>query len=118
MQQERQNELAIQAHGGDREALKLLVQDMLPLIRRRASKYTDAGAELEDLAQEGAIGLLRAVEHYDSTRGVPFVSYAILCAERQMISAARRLNRPYSAGPGTPVSGRAPASAGNTAYCF
>ncbi len=104
MQQERQNELAVQAHGGDREALKLLVQDMLPLIRRRASKYTDVGAELEDLAQEGAIGLLRAVEHYDPTRGVPFVSYAILCAERQMISAARRLNRPYSAGTGAPVS--------------
>ncbi len=103
-QQARQNRLAVQARGGDREALKLLVQDMLPLVRKRASRYTDAVAELEDLTQEGVIGLMRAVESYDPERGVPFVSYAILCAERQIISVVRMLNRQHGTGIHAPVS--------------
>ena len=103
-QQARQNKLAVQARGGDRDALKLLVEEILPLLRKRASKYTDARTELEDLTQEGAIGLMRAVATYDPARGVPFVSYAILCAERRMISVVRTWNRQYGTGENAPVS--------------
>lgn len=53
------------------------------MIYTIAKKYSGY-AELEDLAQEGYIGFCNAVESYDQTGGVPFVSYAWTCIKRQI----------------------------------
>lgn len=53
------------------------------MIYTIAKKYSGY-AELEDLAQEGYIGLCNAVDSYDQTGGVPFVSYAWTCIKRQI----------------------------------
>jgi RNA polymerase sigma factor (sigma-70 family) len=52
------------------------------LIRSIAFRYRDLGLPAEDLAQEGAIGLLTAIDEYDSSRGVSFSTYACwrICA--------------------------------------
>lgn len=49
----------------------------LPMASRLARRYTGRGEPHEDLAQVGALGLIRAVDGYDANRGVPFASYAI-----------------------------------------
>lgn len=64
------------ARGGDRGARDRLVSTHLPLVRIVASRYRDYGLPLEDLIQEGSIGLLDAVEHYDPDRGAAFEPYA------------------------------------------
>lgn len=65
---------------GDPERARLRTQVIkvnLPMARRLASRYTGRGEPYEDLAQVGALGLIRAVDGYDTSRGVPFASYAI-----------------------------------------
>ena len=48
----------------------------LALVRSVAARYRDLGLPFDDLVQEGAIGLLDAIDHYDSGRGVSFESYS------------------------------------------
>jgi RNA polymerase sigma factor (sigma-70 family) len=69
-------ELVAAAHRGDRGARDQLVSTHLPVVRLVATRYRDYGVPLEDLVQEGSIGLLEAVEHYDPDRGPEFEPYA------------------------------------------
>ena len=85
------NRLAIRARAGDAEALAEIVLELLPRIHRKAAVFAHGGVEADDLAQEGAIGVLRALDRYDPALGVPFASFALVCAERQMITALRRV---------------------------
>lgn len=68
--------LAARARGGDREARRRLVEEHMPLVRSLAARYRDLGLPFEDLTQEGAIGVLRAVDEYDPDRGATFSTYA------------------------------------------
>ncbi|WP_165949675.1 SigB/SigF/SigG family RNA polymerase sigma factor [Micromonospora sp. KC207] len=55
----------------------LIIEANLPMAGRLARRYAGRGESHEDLAQVGALGLIKAVDGYDSNRGVPFASYAI-----------------------------------------
>jgi RNA polymerase primary sigma factor len=68
--------LAERAQLGDAASLDRLVQRALPLVVRTARRYAGQDVELADLIQEGVLGLLRAVERFDVSRGVPFSAYA------------------------------------------
>lgn len=61
---------------GDRAAYDELVKRFTPLVRSFARKYAGRGEELEDLAQVGMLGLVKAIEGFDLTRTCRFVSYA------------------------------------------
>ena len=54
-----------------------LVKDHLALVYRLCRRFVISGEPLEDLAQVGTIGLLKAIEKYDSTRGISFTTYAV-----------------------------------------
>ena len=92
-QQARMNQLAMQAHSGNYEAYADLLLAMLPMLYRKTARFAGGGVEQEDLVQEGAIGLMKAVARYDPQAEVPFTAFAALCAERQMISAVRAASR-------------------------
>lgn len=92
-QQARQNEWAVLARQGDEEAFVQLVQEIMPMIKRKAASFQGCGVEFDDLVQEGAVALLRAVSRYEADRDVPFAAFAILCAERQMITVMRAHSR-------------------------
>ena len=87
-------QLVARIQGGDNEAENMLQlwkqnKGFIATIARRYS----AGAEMEDLEQEGYIALSEAVRHYDSDRGMSFASYAAFwirrrCSECAMNSAA------------------------------
>jgi RNA polymerase nonessential primary-like sigma factor len=64
------------ARHGDRAARDELVTEHLPDVRAIASRYRNLGLPLDDLVQEGAIGLLDAIEHFDDERRTDFEVYA------------------------------------------
>lgn len=68
--------LAARARRGDRIARARLVEEHMGLVRSVAFRYRDLGLATEDLVQEGAIGLLTAIDEYDSSRGASFSTHA------------------------------------------
>ena len=57
-------------------ARHLLIERQLPLVRSIARRFAGGGEPLEDLAQVGAIGLIKAADRYDAARGVAFSAFA------------------------------------------
>ena len=62
---------------GDPVARAELIERCLPLARSLASRYARPGESLEDLAQVANIGLIKAVDRFDPTRGIAFSSFAV-----------------------------------------
>ncbi len=73
---EEEQELAERARKGDEEARQKLVEANMRLVMNIAKHYRNALVPFEDLVQEGAIGLMNAVERYDPSRGYRFSTYA------------------------------------------
>lgn len=69
-------ELARLIAKGDREAKKRLIQANLRLVISIAKKYVNRGLPFQDLIQEGNLGLIRAAEKFDHTKGFKFSTYA------------------------------------------
>lgn len=72
----RSERLAARARRGDRVARTTLLEEQMGLVRSVAFRYRGLGLPTEDLVQEGAIGLLSAIEDYDPSRGASFSTYA------------------------------------------
>ncbi len=71
-----EKELARRAMRGDEEAKRRLVEANMRLVFNIAKSYRHSSLPFEDLVQEGAIGLIQAVERYDPSRGFRFSTYA------------------------------------------
>ena len=74
--EEEEKELATKVANGDEEAKKKMIDANLRLVVSIAKKYADRGVEFLDLVQEGNIGLMKAVDRFDVTRGFKFSTYA------------------------------------------
>lgn len=61
---------------GERQALEELVEQMMPWVRRVASRYSGRGFDPDELAQVGSVGLFKAIERFDPARGVQLTTYA------------------------------------------
>ena len=62
---------------GDTDARDRLVENLMPLVRSLAARYAGRGEQLEDLVQVGAIGLIKAIDRFDTDRGVELTTYAV-----------------------------------------
>ncbi|HEX6457466.1 MAG TPA: SigB/SigF/SigG family RNA polymerase sigma factor [Thermoleophilaceae bacterium] len=62
---------------GDPAARRELIERFLPLARRLAARYQGGGEPLDDLAQVASLGLVKAVDGFDPSRGLRFSSYAV-----------------------------------------
>jgi RNA polymerase sigma-B factor len=71
------NELFERVSQGDTAARDALVERFLPLARQLARRYQRAKEPLDDLVQVASIGLVKAVDRFDPSRGIAFSSYAV-----------------------------------------
>ncbi len=69
--------LAQRAKAGDKDAFNGLITHNLRFVVAVAKKFQHHGVPLEDLINEGNLGLIKAVHRYDETRGFRFISYAV-----------------------------------------
>ena len=74
---EEEIKLGFRIRNGDREALQRLVEGNLRFVISVAAKYRNSRIPLIDLINEGNIGLIKAAERFDPTRGVKFITYAV-----------------------------------------
>jgi RNA polymerase sporulation-specific sigma factor len=91
--QKRDIELIKQLRQGDNSAMEQLLTLYKGLVRARAATMFIAGADNEDVIQEGMIGLFKAIRSYDPERGLAFSSFAGYCIMSQITDAVRQDSR-------------------------
>ncbi len=78
---------------GDKSAQTCLFERYKDIVNLKANKFYIIGAEKEDMAQEGLIGLYKAIKAFDPEKQNSFKTFANLCIERQLITAIKSSNR-------------------------
>lgn len=78
---------------GDKTATEYLLSKYKNLVRSRAKLYFMAGADRDDLVQEGMIGLFKAIRDFDGTKQASFCGFAEMCIKRQIITAVKTAAR-------------------------
>ncbi|MDR2414848.1 MAG: RNA polymerase sigma factor RpoD/SigA [Odoribacteraceae bacterium] len=84
---EQEVELSNRSRNGDEEARETLVMSNLRFVVSVAKQYQNQGLSLEDLINEGNMGLIRAVENFDETRGFKLISYAVWWIRQAIVQA-------------------------------
>jgi RNA polymerase sporulation-specific sigma factor len=86
-------DLIAAAQAGDEAASSTLVSKYRSFVRCKARSYFLAGADRDDVIQEGMIGLYKAIRDYKCERQSSFRSFAELCITRQLITAIKTAKR-------------------------
>src|SRR5204863_9970440 len=81
------------ARRGDRLSRERLIGEYLPVVRAIASRYRDLGVPLDDLVQEGSLGVLEAISRFDTRRSDDFESYARFRIRRAIRNALTEQSR-------------------------
>ena len=90
---EEEVELAGRIRKGDRKALEKLTKANLRFVVSVAKQYQNQGLSLPDLINEGNLGLIKAAEKFDETRGFKFISYAVWWFRKSILQAIAEQSR-------------------------
>lgn len=86
-------ELVELSSAGDKNATEYLLSRYKNAVRAKARMYFLAGADRDDIVQEGMIGLFKAIRDFDISKQASFKSFAELCVRRQIITAVKTATR-------------------------
>lgn len=81
------------AQEGSNTAYEFLINKYKELVKNKAKAYYIAGADSEDVVQEGTIGLFKAIRDFDEDQEATFKTFADICVTRQIITAIQAANR-------------------------
>ena len=90
---EEEVDLAQRIHKGDQEALEKLTRANLRFVVSVAKQYQNQGLSLPDLINEGNLGLIKAAEKFDETKGFKFISYAVWWIRQSILQALAEQSR-------------------------
>jgi len=93
LSKEEEVELAQRIHNGDKKAKEELINANLKFVVFVAKNYQHRGLDLEDLINEGNIGLVKAAEKFDGTKGYKFISYAVWWIREYILQAIAKDGR-------------------------
>ncbi len=85
--------LAFEAQRGDEKSLERVLLELSGMVRAVSRVYYLAGAERDDVIQEGMIGLFMAVMNYDTNKGKSFLGFAKVCVNNRIASAVKSASR-------------------------
>ncbi len=86
-------DLARRIKKGDKEAMEKLIKSNLRFVVSVAKQYQNQGLSLPDLINEGNLGLIKAAEKFDETRGFKFISYAVWWIRQSIMQAINEQSR-------------------------
>ena len=82
-------ELALKAKNGDLNAMNELLSKYKSLVGKLSRSYFLLGGDVEDLAQEGMIGLYKAIQGFSQNKNASFKTFASICIKHQLLSAIK-----------------------------
>lgn len=85
-------DLIDKARQGDRTAVDFLMRSYKDKVKKAARGYFLIGGDLDDLAQEGMLGLYKAISTFDKSKSDDFDAYAMMCVNREIINCVKKNN--------------------------